>query len=260
MELMLSNLMEAVVGNRPFVSSDYSHPLICEHKELKNIAVIVISSDRGLCGSFNTNLLRYVKEFLINELQIKCPEANIKLITVGKKSAAFYKKTRYNIIYKLSDIFSKLEFQHSKSITEVVKSGFISENIDKVYLFYNEFVNVIKQIPVQKVLLPIPRVSVPNSKEHITAGKYNVNYIFEPGKEAILNDLIPKLLDLQLWRALLESSAAEQAARMMAMDNATTNALELIDHLELVFNKARQAMITKEMLEIVSGAEALKST
>lgn len=247
LEEMLANLVAAI-------GEDYSHPLIERRKDVKSIALIVIGSDRGLCGSFNSNLLRTVKNYINSDLAKEYPDAKIHVLPVGKRAISFFDKESFPIIEKYPDIFANLNFSHAASIVDLVRSGFSSGKYDKVLIYYNEFVNVVRQLPKVLTLLPI------QPKEDKSEGKSsaNIDYIFEPEKTAILDELMPKLVNIQLWRTLLESAAAEQAARMMAMDNATQNAKELIKHLELVFNKKRQELITKEMLEIVGGADALK--
>jgi len=244
---VLSNLVESV-------GDDYTNPLIQKHRSVKSIAVIIIASDRGLCGSFNTNLFRMANNFIINEIPKEYPGADVSVIAVGKKACSILKKQNFNIIKEYPGIFQKLEFSTAKEIVGLVSEGFINNQFDKVIVFFTEFKNLIKQIPTNITLLPIEQ---PKKDEKVEE-KYKLDYIFEPSQKEILDELLPKHLDIQMWRTLLESNAAEQASRMMAMENATNNARDLVKYLELVFNKARQAAITKEMLEIVSGAEALK--
>jgi F-type H+-transporting ATPase subunit gamma len=150
-------------------------------------------------------------------------------------------------------VFNKLNFQDVRRIMDLVTTGFFEGKIDRVFVVYNKFKNMITQIPSIQTLLPVE-----NPAEKKSTKKVSADYIFEPDKKSILDDLLPKNLEIQMWKAILESNAAEQAARMMAMDNATTNANDLIRTLELLYNKERQAAITTEMLEIVGGAEALK--
>ena len=249
LEDMMSNLVAAV-------GEEYSHPMTLKHKEIRSVAMIIISSDRGMCGSFNANLIRVVNDYIKDQFPIDYPNATLDLIPVGRKAVSFFKKTKHHIAKGFPNVFIKLNFTAAKDIVEVFKSGYIKGDYDKVVIFFNEFINVLKQLPTLKVLLPIESRPGEISKKGKTG--FKTDYIFEPDKESILDELLPKLVDIQVWRTMLESNAAEQAARMVAMDNATTNAIELIKALELQYNKARQASITKEMLEIVSGAEALK--
>jgi F-type H+-transporting ATPase subunit gamma len=246
---VLTNLVENV-------GEGYSHPLIRMPKDIKNIVVIVIASDRGMCGSFNTNLFKFTNKTIHEDIKAEYPNAKINVVAVGKRSVNFFRKESFGIFDNFPGIFSRLKFQTAKDVVATVSDKFINGEVDKVYVIFNHFKNLISQVPTCMTLLPI----APEKKlhKHDTKNSFNLDYIFEPDKKQILDDLLPKHLDIQLWRTLLESSAAEQAARMVAMENATHNANELIKNLDLAYNKARQASITKEMLEIVGGAEALK--
>jgi F-type H+-transporting ATPase subunit gamma len=192
--------------------------------------------------------------FLHDKVETEYPNAKIHVIPVGKRTCLFFKRQKYDVIREYSGIFAALNFKYAKEIGNEVVSAFINEEIDKVYIFFNEFKNIMIQRPATVTLLPIEQTEVKDASNK----NFQIDYIFEPSEKEILDDLLPKHMDIQIWRTLLESFASEQAARMMAMENATKNANDLIKHLELVFNKARQAAITKEMLEIVSGADALK--
>lgn len=249
MQGVLSNLVENT-------NDDYSNPLSSVREEIKNIAIIVVSSDRGLCGSFNSNLIKDSWNFIHDTLLKDNPNLNIDILPVGKKAVSFYKKNTKGITVgkNFPDIFGKLEFSTAKAIVDEVKSRYISADLDKVYVFVNEFISVIKQVPKRHQLLPISTLA----EEESSDSNLNTDYIYEPNQTSILDELLPKLLDISMWRFLLESNAAEQASRMMAMDNATKNANELKDSLNLTYNKARQAAITTEMLEIVGGANALE--
>ncbi len=253
LDLILSNLT-ATLG------SDYTNPLLRQSQEIKNILLIVVTSDRGLCGSFNSNLLKEAVNYIDNVFSKDYPNAKVNIIAIGKKSLSFFKKKHYTVIKEFSGIFNDLNFSNAQEIVESFSSDFISEKYDKVFCIGNEFINVMRQVPKLRTVLPI------DSSETITIGKSkhkdntNIDYIFEPDKTAILDVLLPKLVNIKIWRALLESNAAEQAARRFAMDNATRNANELILMLELQYNKARQAAITTEMLEIVGGAESLRAS
>jgi F-type H+-transporting ATPase subunit gamma len=245
LEEILLNLVEAA-------GEEYNNPLIQKRQAVRNIAVVVITSDRGLCGSFNTNLLRFVNRFIIEDLPQQYPGANITVIPVGRKGCGFYSKSPVPTIKEYPGVFADLKFDIAKDIIGILTKGFINQEIDKVLVFFNEFKNLISQVPSFVSLLPIE----PATRPVDTQEKHKVNYIYEPGQTLILDELLPRHLDIQLWRTLLESNAAEQAARMMAMENATNNARDLISSLELLYNKERQAAITKEMLEIVGGANA----
>ncbi len=238
------------------IGEDYKNPLLEKHPEVKNIAVIVIASDSGMCGSFNSNLLRRAETFINIDGPGLYPGAAYHVISVGKRTVNHFRKTGCNVVREYPDIFARLDFATAKDIVSFVSQGFIDGAYDMVTVFFNEFRNILSQVPATINLLPVE----PLTKKEDDGEKkaFNYDYIFEPDKKKILDELLPKNLDIQLWRTLLESSAAEQAARMMAMENATENAKELIKHLELQFNKERQAAITREMLEIVGGANAQK--
>jgi F-type H+-transporting ATPase subunit gamma len=253
--LKLGEILRNVSEN---VGEDYSNPLLDKHHDVKNIAIIVIASDRGLCGSFNTNLFRKAEIYIKTEMQTEFPGAQCHIIPVGKRSVQYFHKSHYNVVRQFPDVFARLDFSTAKDIVNLVSQGFIDGIYDRVLVFFNEFKNILTQVPDSINLLPIEPTAL---KDNTGDSKsFNIDYIFEPDKKKILDEILPKNLDIQLWRTLLESNAAEQAARMMAMENATDNAKDLIKHLELVFNKERQAAITKEMLEIVGGANALKKT
>jgi len=248
LEDVLTNLISVVGEN-------YSHPLIEKRTEVNNIAIITIASDRGLCGSFNHNLFRFVNNYIDSDLSTKYPNANFFHVPVGKRTVQFFTKSGAEILKPYPGIFSNLNFSIAQDIVNLNKNAFNENKIDKAVVIFNEFKNILVQKPKIISLIPIESEIKDKAKETTNV---NLDYIFEPEQKKILDDLLPKYVDIQLWRALLESYASEQAARMVAMENATNNAHDLIKHLELVFNKARQAAITKEMLEIVSGAEALK--
>jgi F-type H+-transporting ATPase subunit gamma len=213
----------------------------------------VITADRCLCGAFNTNIIRDAVSYINEELNHE--NGSVTVYTVGKKASEYFRKRDYKIEGKIVGLFSSLEYQSTLQIYNEVVPKFLSGEIDKVVVVYNEFVSMIQQKIKRVELLPIPLFEK-DEKEN----SHQSNYIFEPNQLSIFEHLIPKHLKAQIWRALLESNAAELSARMTAMDNATTNAQELIRSLNLTYNKERQAAITKEILEIVSGANALKAS
>jgi F-type H+-transporting ATPase subunit gamma len=248
LETMLSNLVAAT-------ETEYQHILTRTTDEVRTVALIVIASDRGLCGSFNSNLFKFVNQHIINDINIKYNNPTLKIISVGRKSISVFRKTKHEIIAEFPGIFSKLEYSIAQSIVETVIEPFINKEIDRVLVFRNKFVNVLKQEPTMVTLLPIESDTIQLKK---LPNAVTTDYIYEPGVKEIIEELLPKIIDVRVWRSLLESNAAEQAARRVAMDNATRNAQDLIKALELQYNKERQAAITKEMLEIVSGADALQ--
>jgi F-type H+-transporting ATPase subunit gamma len=218
-------------------------PLL-EVREVKRIAYVVVTSDRGLAGSFNSSILRKAH----NDID-EFGKQNVDIFCIGKKAKDYFKSRKYNIIESYSDFWSDLNFNQSMKIGSTIINHFLDLSVDEIRVTYNEFVNVATQATVSEKLLPIEL----NDDE-----LSDTDYLYEPSKDKIVKSLIPRYLNAQVWKYLLESYASEQAARMVAMENATTNSEDMIKNLTLEFNKARQAAITTEMLEIVSGAEALK--
>lgn len=228
------------------------HPLLLVREKVRNVLIIPITGDRGLCGSFNTNIIRQFLQ-LQNAFAVE-KQQSVQILAVGKRAVDYFQKRNVALVDSYPGIFRRLLFSHAQAIGKRVISGYVDQEFDEVYLIYNHFVSVVKQEVVVKRLLPVTASALPSEQvEHR-------DYIFEPSQEAVLDALLPRHVNMQIWRALLESNAAEQAARMVAMDNATNNAQELIRALRLVYNKTRQATITKELLEIVTGAEVLKSS
>ena len=218
-------------------------PLL-EVREVKRIAYVVVTSDRGLAGSFNSSILRKAH----NDID-EFGKQNVDIFCIGKKAKDYFKSRKYNIIASYSDFWNDLNFNQSMKIGSTIINHFLDLSVDEIRVTYNEFVNVATQATVSEKLLPIEL----NDDE-----LSHTDFLYEPSKDRIVKSLIPRYLNAQVWKYLLESYASEQAARMVAMENATTNSEDMIKNLTLEFNKVRQAAITTEMLEIVSGAEALK--
>ncbi len=265
----LRRAQERVLAARPFARQilrvlqsaesrleEAVHPLLVVRPEEK-LLVIVISADRGLCGAFNTNVLRKTMEFL-RENKSK----QIELVAVGKRARDAMRRTRLPLKAELIGATMNVKFSDAKELAEMAVAAYTSGEADAVYLVFNEFKNVIMQRLVVDRLLPLrPEVVTPEHAEtgggHTTAGaprRAEVDYIYEQPPKQIFDRLIPRYVETEVYRALLESSAAEHAARMTAMDAATRNASDLIDSLTLHMNKVRQAAITKEIIEVVSGA------
>jgi len=219
-----------------------------QKRNLKNILIITITSNRGLCGGFNSNIIKKALEIF------KKPEyskSNIKVLSIGKKSSEFFSKKHKNVISTHDEIYSNITFEEVSNITEIIMEMFKKKEIDKAILLYNQFKNAATQYVVEEKYLPI------EPKENTETNEKD--YIFEPNQKEIVKDLIPQSLKTQLYKAILDSHASEHGARMTAMHKATDNASELKGDLTLSYNKARQAAITAEILEIVGGAEALNS-
>ena len=245
----LSFILSSLAGNTKN-SSDL--PEILTGRENSKISLLIInSSDRGLCGGFNSNLFRNAKNW-ISEQQEK--GKSVKIITVGKKASSFYKKTDLNVIANFDDLNSNdKQLQVSEEIKNKIMELFENNEIDEVSILFNKFVSVIAQEPTYQSLIPL---SNDEADEEMTDTS-NAVFEFEPDKNELLEYLVPRNFLTQIYRSVLESSASEHAARMTSMDNATRNAGDMIDGLTLTYNRTRQAFITKELIEIISGAEAV---
>lgn len=213
-------------------------------REIKRKAYVIVSADRGLAGGFNSNIIK-VSEKEIAEFG----KENVDLFCIGKKARDHFKRRDYNIVESHIDFWSELNFDNAMMIGRSAIEHFTSGKVDEIHVIYNYFVNMAQQEIKSEVLLPLSYDDESFDEK---------DRLYEPSKEVLVSSLVPRHLNIQVWKYLLESYASEQAARMMAMENATTNAGDMIKSLTLEFNKARQAAITTEMLEIVSGAEALK--
>jgi len=223
-------------------------------RPVEKVLIIVVTSDRGLCGAFNTNVIKATIQLIESKYAAQAAKGNVEIFAIGKKGAESLVRRGYTVNTAYTDLFGRLSFVNVKSAAEEIMKDFSEGRYDAVDIVYNEFKNVATQIIHTDPYLPI----VAENKS-AKSKKTEVNYIFEPAEEEILAELIPKSLKIQLYRAVLESNASEQGARMTAMDKATENAQELLKELRLVYNRTRQAAITKEILEIVGGAEALKN-
>ena len=245
----LSFILSSLAGNTKN-SSDL--PEILTGRENSKISLLIInSSDRGLCGGFNSNLFRNAKNW-ISEQQEK--GKSVKIITVGKKASSFYRKTDLDVIANFDDLNSNdKQLQVSEEIKNKIMELFENNEIDEVSILFNKFVSVIAQEPTYQSLIPL---SNEEADEEVTDTS-NAIFEFEPDKNELLEYLVPRNFLTQIYRSVLESSASEHAARMTSMDNATRNAGDMIDGLTLTYNRTRQAFITKELIEIISGAEAV---
>jgi F-type H+-transporting ATPase subunit gamma len=258
----LRRSQDAILSARPFArkmlevlnslatrANPDAHPLLAV-REPRRIDVVIVTSDKGLCGSFNANILKAAEGFV---KRTKADDLGLQL--VGKKARDYFRRRGYKIRREFVDIFRNLGYDTAGAIARPIIERYSApdspDGVDAVFLIYNEFKSVMQQDVVVERLLPLEKL-------HFERREEELDYIYEPGPAAIYDAVIPRHVEYQLWRALLESAAAEHAARMTAMENATKNASELIDQLTLTMNKARQASITKEILEVVSGAEAIQ--
>ena len=215
-------------------------------REVNKTLFVVVTSDRGMAGAFNANVLREAHKAID-----KAGMENSKIICIGKKSVGYFKNRNYPIAVDYIDFWNELRYTHAMKFGEEIISRYVSGEVDQVQVIYNCFVNVARQEIKNETFLPMSYDPV------VTKSDYNPERLFEPSKEEVVKNIIPRYLNTQMWQYLLESNASEQASRMVAMENATSNANDMIKNLKLQFNKARQTAITTEMLEIVSGAEAL---
>ncbi len=229
------------------VSPD-THPLLAV-REPKRIRVICMTSDRGLCGGFNTNLIKATERFIVSKAK---EGKEVALIPVGRKGRDFFRK-KINVLNERTDVFGKFDISLAVQIARDVIPPFVREEYDELYLVYNEFRNVSMQRPAVVRLFPLPSIG---QDEDVDLNK-RIDYIYEPSDEALLEKLLPMYVRVLIFRALVETSAGENGARMASMDNATRNCEEMIGSLSLKYNKARQAAITAELMDIVGGTEAL---
>ncbi|MCA0447444.1 MAG: ATP synthase F1 subunit gamma [Bacteroidetes bacterium] len=231
------------------------HPLIKPRPEVINVALVVVTADRGLCGSFNSNLIKSAVRLIQTEFADYQASGNLSLITVGRVGSEYFKKRGYNVIYSNSGLFGHLSMREATAINTQLNDGFLAGRFDKIVIISNEFKNVMTPKVTTTQLLPVQQEDVLRD-----TSKYQADYIFEPDPAQIIEALVPLYLLQQIWQVLLESYASEQGARMSAMDAATENAKELLRSLTLNYNRVRQAAITKEILEIISGAESLSKS
>ena len=221
-------------------------------REINKVLVIAVTSDRGLCGAFNTNVGKLVVSLINEKYASQQATGHVEVMVIGKKGGEYLARRGYNVNTKFADIYTRLSFAAVREAAEDAMNGFADGKYDVVEVVYNQFKNVATQILIAEQMLPVVE-----KKEIANKPASTVNYIFEPSEEEIINELMPKALKLQVYKAVLESNASEHGARMTAMDKATDNAGELIKELKLQYNRSRQAAITNEILEIVGGAEAL---
>ena len=223
-------------------------------REQKRILIVAVSSDRGLCGSFNSTIFKGIVRLIEEQYAEQHKKGNVVILPLGKKAAEYFVKRKFEVIDNYVNIFGKLDFENASSVADMIMKAFREGKFDKVELVYNEFKNVATQVLRTEQLLPV-LLPAADTKTKSTP----IDYIYQPSQDEIIAEMIPNSLKVQLFKALLDSNAAENGARMTAMDKATENAGELLKELRLSYNRSRQAAITKEILEIVGGAEALKS-
>ncbi len=244
---MLANLSASLEdGVSPFL----------QPREPMRVLVVVVTSNRGLAGAFNTSAIKTTNLLISGKYAEQFKAGKVSIVAIGKKGQEFYQRRNYKVIGNNNDVYNELNFGTVSKITESIMQGFVNGDYDRVELVYNHFRNAAVQILTTEQLLPVP-MAAPEQKDNKDLSAVQVDYILEPSKEEIVAQLVPKNIKIQLYRAVLDSHASEHGARMTAMDKATENAGELLKSLKLAYNQARQAAITTELTEIVSGAAAL---
>lgn len=237
--------LREVIASLAYHTGTERHPLLSV-RDPERIGVVNVTSDRGLCGSFNANICRRTQKVL-DEFR----DRDVELFTIGRKGFEFFKKRGAHIFKHYPGVFQELQFGQAVTIGSGIIDQYVEGKFDRIFLVYNEFKNAAQQQLVCQQLLPIE----PFAEMTVWSP---IDFIYEPDPEEVLGSILPMHVNFQIWQVLLESFAGEQGARMTAMDNATENAFELVDQLTLQYNKARQTAITKEILEIVGGAEGLR--
>ena len=236
-------------------ASDHEHPLLARRAE-KTVLLLVITSDRGLCGAFNTNILRAASKIWHER---EAAGQSVKIVTIGRKGRDFFRRRNAPVIEVLTGVWEKLDIEQARAIARKVLAPFMQGEVDSIYVVYNEFKSAMSQKVVAEPLFPLQKAAAPveanaDTPEWATAREY----LFEPNRQALLERLVPMYIEVSILRALYESQASELGSRMTAMESATKKAAEMIDKYTLIYNRARQAAITTELMEIISGAEALR--
>lgn len=242
----LGGLLHRVATRAQGEHGELAHPLL-EVREPERVLLVVMTSDRGLCGGFNSNILKRAERFVREE---SGKYESLQLATIGRRGADYFRKRQVATVRDFPGVFEALTFRRASEIASGLAKEFVAHDLDAICLLYNEFKNVASQKVVVENLLPIVHEELPAGDE--------IDYIYEPSQDVVLDELVPRYVATHVWRALLESFASEQGARMTAMEAATKNAKELVSGLTLQYNRARQTAITKELMDIVGGAEALK--
>lgn len=243
--------LKEILGNLSASLEGSTSPFIQE-REPNKVLIIVVSSNRGLAGAFNMNVIKTTNNLIADKYSEQFKNGNVSIVAIGKKSQDFFEKRNYNVIGNNNEVYTDLTFENVTKITDAIMAGFAKGDYDRVELVYNRFKNAAVQILTTEQLIPLT-----SGQDAAEEKSSNVDYILEPSQEEIVEQLIPKSIKIQLYKAVLDSHASEHGARMTSMDKATENAGDLLKALKLSYNQARQAAITTELTEIVSGAAAL---
>jgi F-type H+-transporting ATPase subunit gamma len=248
-----ANKLKELLANLSASLEDGSSPFL-QQREPNKVLIITVSSNRGLAGAFNANVIKTANTLIAEKYSEQLKAGNVSIVSIGKKTQEYYQRRKYNVIGNNNDVYNSLNFANVSAITESVMEGFLKGDYDRVELVYNQFKNAAVQFLVAEQLLPVPKAE---AKAEVKTNQ--IDYILEPSQEEIVEQLIPKNIKIQVYKAVLDSNASEHGARMTAMDKATENAGDLLKALKLSYNQARQAAITTELTEIVSGAAALSA-
>ena len=238
-----------MLGDLASGADESVHPLLAKREEKKTVGIVLVTSDRGLCGSFNVNLIKAGLK-LAKEKQAQ--GLNVKFYCVGKKGRDAVRKAEYEILVQYRDVMNSFDFTLASKLGQELINSFLDATLDEVVLVYGEFISMARQVPVVQSILPI---SGEQAAEVKSSGK---EYVYEPSVEGLLAELLPRFIKVQVYRGMLDTSASEHAARMSAMNNATRACDDMTNALTLLYNKTRQASITRDLMDIVGGAEALK--
>jgi F-type H+-transporting ATPase subunit gamma len=243
MQEMLTNIVSSLSG-------DMDLPL-ADERDVERVLIIPITSDRGTCGAYNSNIIKAAKQTIDTKYAAQAAKGNVTILPIGKKGYEYFQRHGYKLVETYWNILSDLSFENVRRAAIYAQEAFLNKEYDRVELVYSQFKNAATQIFVSEPYLPIPRVET-------TENQKQTDFIFEPSKEVLIQELMPKILNTQVYKAILDANASEHGARMTAMDKATENAAEILRSLKISYNRARQAAITTELTEIVSGAAALK--
>ncbi len=242
-----ARMMRQIVGHVAKANTDYVHPFMVERKDVKRVGYIIVSTDRGLCGVLNSQMFRRI----LADMRVWQEKGvEIDLVCVGQKAATFFRRLKVNMLASVTHLGEQPHVDQLIGVIKVMLDGFEAGNIDRVFLCYNDFINTMAQRPVQDQLLPLPADEALDSK-------HSWDYLYEPDAKTVLNHVVTRYVESLVYQAVLENLASEHAARMVAMKSASDNANKLIETLQLIYNKARQAAITQEISEIVGGAAAV---
>jgi F-type H+-transporting ATPase subunit gamma len=242
-----ARMMRQIVGHVAKANTDYVHPFMVERKDVKRVGYIIVSTDRGLCGGLNSQMFRRI----LADMRVwQDKGVEIDLVCVGQKAATFFRRLKVNMLASVTHLGEQPHVEQLIGVIKVMLDGFEAGNIDRVFLCYNDFINTMAQRPVQDQLLPLPA-------DEALESKHSWDYLYEPDAKTVLNHVVTRYVESLVYQAVLENLASEHAARMVAMKSASDNANKLIETLQLIYNKARQAAITQEISEIVGGAAAV---